>query len=151
MHAEPAARSQVKVIDSWALMAWLKDQQPAAEIVEGLCTLARAHEIRLVINIMNLGDVFYLTAKAKGTEAAEMVVEQLATMPLEVRPAPNALVLEAARIKGRFPVAYADAFAAATAIREGAPLVTGDPEMKRLRREGLVQLEWIGSRASRGD
>ena len=149
MSAEPAARMPVKVIDSWALMAWLKDQQPASERVEALWGKARAREVRLVINVVNLGEVYYLTAKAKGIESAEMVLEQLGAMPLEVRPAPNGVVFEAARIKAEFSVSYADAFAAATAIRERAPLVTGDPELRMLARRRLLHLEWIGSRGSR--
>ena len=41
----------------------------------------------------------------------------------------RALILEAARIKADYPMSYADAFAAATAIQLGAPLWTGDPEL----------------------
>jgi len=38
-------------------------------------------------------------------------------------------VLAAARIKAMHPLAYADAFAIATAAAHGAILLTGDPEM----------------------
>ena len=38
-------------------------------------------------------------------------------------------VLEAARIKADHPMAYADAFAAATTVGHGATLWTGDPEL----------------------
>jgi predicted nucleic acid-binding protein len=52
----------------------------------------------------------------------------------------NALpdVLEAARIKARYAIAYADCFAVATALREGAPIVTGDPQFKKV--EDIVQV-----------
>ncbi len=50
-------------------------------------------------------------------------------------------VLEAARIKTQFPVSYADAFAVATAIKERAVLMTGDPELKHV--EALVTIEWL--------
>ena len=49
--------------------------------------------------------------------------------------------MEAARLKARFPLAYADAFALATAIRFGARLVTGDPEFEVA--EDLVDVEWL--------
>jgi len=35
----------------------------------------------------------------------------------------------------------ADCFAAATAIREKAAIITGDPEFKQLEKE--VEIEWI--------
>jgi len=38
-------------------------------------------------------------------------------------------ILEAAAIKARHPVAYADAFAVATSIAYDAALMTGDPEI----------------------
>ena len=38
-------------------------------------------------------------------------------------------VLEAAAIKADHPMAYADAFAVATAVAHDATLVTGDPEL----------------------
>lgn len=40
-----------------------------------------------------------------------------------------ARVMAAARIKAKHPLAYADAFAVATAAAHGAVLLTGDPEL----------------------
>ncbi|HDM09965.1 MAG TPA: hypothetical protein ENF92_05550 [Desulfobacteraceae bacterium] len=45
---------------------------------------------------------------------------------------------EAARLKGRFAIAYADAFAAQVAAEKGIPLITGDKELSLLEREGLI-------------
>jgi predicted nucleic acid-binding protein len=36
--------------------------------------------------------------------------------------------LEAAEIKAQYPIAYADAFIVATALREEARIITGDPD-----------------------
>lgn len=137
-----------KVLDAWALVAWLRDRTPAAEAVEALLSQAKAGRVRLLVNIVNLGEVFYITAKADGVPRAEYVLEELKHLPLEVCPAPNSLVLEAARLMGRHPISYADAFAVATALREGFPIVTGDPELKKLAGGGTVIVEWIGSSAS---
>jgi len=49
--------------------------------------------------------------------------------------------IEAAKIKSRYAVSFADCFAAATAIREKAEIVTGDPEFKKL--EEQVDIVWI--------
>lgn len=68
----------------------------------------------------------------EGTEPAAGRVEQILTdlrprldldLPSEHR------VLAAATIKADHPMAYADAFAAATAAAHDATLLTGDPEL----------------------
>jgi ribonuclease VapC len=50
-------------------------------------------------------------------------------------------VIEAARIKAHHPLSFADCFAVATAARENAIVVTGDPEFKAV--EKLVEIEWL--------
>ena len=123
---------ELKVLDSWIIMGWLKDQKPACDVMERLWEQARQRKLRLVASIINLGEIYYLTAKARNIETAESVVEQLQKMPLEIQPASDSMVFRAARLKGRFPISYADAFAAATAVMAKAPLVTGDPKMRKL-------------------
>lgn len=49
--------------------------------------------------------------------------------------------LEAAEIKAQYPIAYADAFIVATALREEARIITGDPDFKKV--EHLVHVEWL--------
>ena len=132
------------VLDSWILLAWLKKQEPGAAFMADLWEKAFRGEVRLMANIVNLGEVFYLTAKASNLETADNVLENLRARPLEILSVPDALAWEAARVKARFPVSYADAFAAATAARSDCPLVTGDPEMRRIEAAGLVDLEWAG-------
>jgi len=39
-------------------------------------------------------------------------------------------IWHAAMLKGRFPISYADAFAAALSLKYNCPLVTGDPEFR---------------------
>jgi hypothetical protein len=45
--------------------------------------------------------------------------------------------------KARYPIAYADAFAAALALELQAPLLTGDPDFQLLERDGALSIEWI--------
>jgi predicted nucleic acid-binding protein len=130
-------------LDSWVILAWLKDQPPGAGAMAALWEQAEAGRVQLVMNIVNLGEVFYLVAKARGEASARTVLQNLQARRLEIVPAPDDLVLEAATLKARYPISYADAFAAATALARGAPLVTGDPEMRSLTGEGL-RLEWAG-------
>jgi len=133
-----------RVLDSRILMAWLKDQPPGAEAMDRLWRSAARGEVRLILSLLNLGEVYYLTARAKSVAAAGRVLEQLRAMSLEIWPVSEALVLEAAQLKARYAISYADAFAAATAISTEALLVTGDTEFRKLERDGVLELDWAG-------
>jgi uncharacterized protein len=77
---------------------------------------------------INLGEVFYIVHRATGVERARAVTVDLRHQ-LQLDLPSESRVLEAASIKARYPLAYADAFAIATAVAHGASLLTGDPEI----------------------
>jgi predicted nucleic acid-binding protein len=131
----PAA--QRWVLDSFALLAFLNKERGFDRVRR----LLRAAAEPLAINEINIGEVYYITARGRSREQAEEVLRRLETLP--IRAVSNAYddVLEAARIKARLPIGYADAFAVATAIREGAVLVTGDPELRAAAH--LVKITWL--------
>lgn len=52
-------------------------------------------------------------------------------------------VIAATRLKATRRISYADGFAAALAAREGASLVTGDPELRRMT--DVLTVEWLGA------
>lgn len=132
------------VLDAWAIMVWLKDRQPAAGRVRLLLEAADRREVRLAMNIVNLGEVLYLSAKARDIAYGRRVLETLQSRVISVS-AHDELVMLAATLKARHAISYADAFAVATALLQEAPLVTGDPELKVLAGvEKTLQLEWIG-------
>jgi predicted nucleic acid-binding protein len=111
------------VLDSWAVLRLLEGSQPAAGRVDSVLTAERP-----VMSWMNLGEVFYVVRRLRGEQHAVDTVRDLKPrlnldLPSEER------VLEAARLKADHPIAYADAFAAATAIAHGAALLTGDPQL----------------------
>jgi ribonuclease VapC len=81
-----------------------------------------------IMSLINLGEVAYIIERRAGTDRALTVVRGLRRqlkldLPTESR------VLEAAHLKAHHAVAYADAFAVATAIAHDAILLTGDPEI----------------------
>ena len=77
---------------------------------------------------INLGEVAYVVERLAGKDRARRVVRELRRQVALELPTP-ARVLEAAHIKAGHAMAYADAFALATAIAHGATLLTGDPEI----------------------
>ncbi len=74
------------VLDAWAIMAWLKGQQPAAARVRLLLEAADSRERKLLMNIVNLGEVFYLSVKAKDVAYGERVLENLRPRIVPSRP-----------------------------------------------------------------
>ena len=132
------------VLDAWAIMAWLKGQQPAADRVRTLLEEAGDRRRKLEMNIVNLGEVFYLCVKAKNQAYGRRVLEALRPRVTKIS-ASDELVMLAATLKARNAISYAHAFAAATAILQEAPLVTGDPELKAMgAAEKALRVEWIG-------
>jgi len=128
------------LLDSFALLAFL-NREHGFEKVRSLLRAAEASAERLLMNEINIGEVYYITAKDRSIEQAEEFLHRLETLP--IRPVPNSFadVMEAARIKARFPISYADAFAVATAIRMDAVIVTEDPEFRAV--EHLVTVDWL--------
>ncbi len=127
------------VFDSYALLAYLKEERGYARVKELMCPEGGD----LLINSVNVGEVFYVLAGERGVEGAEHFLSVvLPNLPIIV--VENSLedVIAAARIKAGHALSYADCFAAATAIRERAPLVTGDPEFKKLGK--VLDIDWIG-------
>ncbi len=111
------------VLDSWAILRYLEDAEPAASTVGELL-----EQERPVVSWINLGEVYYVVSRLHGEDAADQTKRDLrdstdAELPAATR------IIEAARIKAEYPLAYADAFAAATAVAHDAVLWTGDPEL----------------------
>lgn len=113
------------VLDSWAVVAVLR-AEPAGVRAAELIAPATA-----VISWINLGEVVYLRTREIGQEHAQAEARALAATITAEFP-DERLVLGAARFKAAGRLSYADAFAAATAERHDAPLLTGDPELVAL-------------------
>lgn len=111
------------VLDSWAVIGYLTDASSVGTKVERL--LARE---RPIMSWINLGEVFYIVRRRHGESAAAEAVRDLRHQIDAELPSAES-VIATARIKSDHAMAYADAFAAATAIAHEAVLWTGDPEL----------------------
>jgi predicted nucleic acid-binding protein len=74
--------------------------------------------------------VYYIIHRAVSSGEADCTVALLRPMVTLDAPTPDR-VMAAARIKAEHPLAYADAFALATAVAHDAVLLTGEPEITR--------------------
>jgi len=135
------------VLDAWAIIAYLQEEEPAASRVRQLLMQARRQHIRLRMSVINLGEVYYRVGKVKGAAAAEIAMTNLRRLAMTIVPASTPVVMAAAKLKMCYAISYADAFAVATATDADAILVTGDPELVKLAE--IVKIEQI-SRQSRG-
>ncbi len=133
-----------KILDAWAVLAWLHDEWPAAGKVQELVEGAEGGATQLSMRMIDVGEVYYRLARKLGSQEAKAFLRELKGIPVKTLPVPKGLVIEAAQLKSQHPISYADAFAVATAIREKAPLVSGDPELQAFSGSGLVEIEWVG-------
>ena len=134
------ANRPVYLLDSFALLAYL-NAEPGGRRVQDVLTLAKDHKCHLVMSLINLGEVLYITERSRGLPAAQSVQALVESLPLELLEASRDLILEAAHIKASRALSYADSLAAASAIRENAVILTGDPEFKTVA--DLVKVEWL--------
>jgi PIN domain nuclease of toxin-antitoxin system len=128
------------LLDSFALLAYLNDEAGGGRVQEVLA-LGKSHKCRLMMSLINLGEVLYITERKRGLPAAQTVQALVESLPLELLEASRDLILDAAHIKALHALSYADAFAVASAIRESAIILTGDPEYQSV--EDLVKVEWL--------
>ncbi len=128
------------MLDSFALLAFLGKERGFEKVKALLRGAVHARE-PLLMNEINVGEVYYITARYRSVELAEEMLRRLETLPIQ--PVGNSFteVLEAARVKAGFSISYADAVAVATAVRMDAVLVTGDPELRQI--EHLVPIDWL--------
>lgn len=133
------------VLDSWALLAFLRNE-PSAEVVQALLEKAAQRDSHALMTEVNYAEVKYITLRKEGEARWRAVADALVSLPLEFVPVTRTLADQAADFKSRFAMSLADAFAAALAKERKAELVTGDLEFKPLADE--IKIHWL-DRAAR--
>lgn len=132
---------KTRVLDSWAILEWMSGRKPAVDAVDRLFNEAEAGSTRLLLSAINAGEVYYFLRKNHSEALAESWRESSRALPATIEVPSIDEIWAAASLKGRFPIAYADAFAAALAQKYNCPLVTGDPEFRTVAQ---LELDWIG-------
>ena len=129
------------VLDSFALLAYLNKEDGFEKVRKILAKAQEAGDC-VLMNEITIGETFYILYRERGPEKAEYFLDTiLAGLPVEMVGNSLENVIDAARIKAQYPLSFADCFAAATAQREKAALVTGDPEFSNI--EHMVKIDWI--------
>lgn len=119
------------VLDSFALPAYFQGESAALKVKE-ILEQARDEEAVVFLSLINLGEILYTVERRLGRDVSREILQDILALPVRLAEVTLERVLSAAGIKASFPLSYADAFAAALAQEMAAPVVTGDPEYKRV-------------------
>ena len=132
------------VLDAHALMVLFNDE-PGAEEVEKILIKAESGSQKLLMSVVNWGEIYYSILRGASPEMAEAKAHEIAGMQIELVPVDTRdleLVRQAAVFKATKKMSYADCFAAALAKTRNAELVTGDSEFKVVETE-LKKIRWL--------
>lgn len=130
------------VLDAYALFSHF-GYNPGGEQVDEILKAAQAGACELYLSEINLGELVYGIERALGKKRAMETLAVIRQFAITRCAASWPRILAAAHVKAHYPVSYADAFAVALAQEMDGPVVTGDPEFKRVEDEGLISVVWL--------
>ena len=130
-----------RLLDSYALLAYL-NKEVGYEKVRAVLANAQQSSLPVLMNELNVGETYYILYRKRGHEQAEYFLDTvMAGLPVAMISNDFNVVISAAKIKAQHALSFADCFAVATAQRENAVILTGDPEFKNV--EKFVEIDWL--------
>ncbi|CAN5602498.1 type II toxin-antitoxin system VapC family toxin [soil metagenome] len=132
------------VIDAQPVVAFIKREREWRRVGDAIASAARG-EIALRLTSVNAGEVIMAVEREFGATVAHRVLDAVQQWT-DVESVDLELAARAAWFKLRGGISYADCFAAALAHRDGLPLITGDPEFRRV--EDVIRVVWLDSLAT---
>jgi predicted nucleic acid-binding protein len=131
-------------VDSWGVLEWVYRTEPAMSAFRQRLDAAVRGEITLIASRITLGEITYNIVGRQLRGEIDQTPFDGSVLPWTIEPVDDKIVDEAAQLKARYPISYADAFVAALAIRYGSPVLTGDMDFLKLSTAGLLTVDWIG-------
>jgi ribonuclease VapC len=129
----------VSAIDAQPLVAFIR-QEPGWERIGQAIEEAVAGSRTLRLTAVNAGEVTYAVERQLGALAGRRALVAVQAWT-EVISVDLDLAARAGWLKLRGGISYADCFAAALAHRDRIPLITGDPEFRRV--EDVIEIAWL--------
>jgi len=129
------------ILDACALIAALTDE-PGVEVIEPLFLRTDAE---IVMNKLNLLEVYYNIYRYAGAKAADEVLDEITRSPIRVlSEITEAVFKEAGKLKASYRISLADAVALAEASVSGGSLVTSDHhEFDPVHKAEDISFVWI--------
>ena len=132
------------ILDACALIALLRDE-PGADVVEGVFKQALEKTATIVMNKLNLLEVYYDTCRLYDKRTADMVFEDIQQLPVVIQSELTDEVLkEAGRLKASYKISIADSVVLAEALVSGGALLTSDHhEFEAVEKSEKIKFHWI--------
>ncbi len=131
------------VLDSFALIGYLENEVFSTR-VEKILKQAREGKSLIYLHAIHLGEVYHITLREQGQVLADLAYARIRAFPLNyIDIIDEELLRTAATLKAKYPISYADAFAAAMSVMNNAFLLTGDPEFQTLEKKENISIEWL--------
>lgn len=132
-------------LDACALLSLLNEEVGKGyETVRELLDRAAVGEIVLLMNLVNLVEVYYRFIQLRGVDVADVVMEPVKSLPIKfVSTITDDIYSETARFKALYSISLADAFLCATTKNFSATIVTKDKELKAPEEAGEFSVLWL--------
>ncbi len=118
------------VLDANAVIRFFKvGNAGGGEKVQELFLQAQRNQARLSMSVINMGEVLYVLIKNVGEQRALHYIQVL-QHGVTIVEADVRQTIQAATLKHRYKLGYADSFAAALALASKATLVSADPSFE---------------------
>jgi predicted nucleic acid-binding protein len=127
------------VFDANAILRYFRVvEAEGGDKVQEIFDLAKRAEAHLLMSVANFGEVYYVLLKLVGERATRDYINKLQNS-MTLVDADRASSLEAALLKHRYKIGYADSFAASLALSRKATLVSSDPAFEKFGKS----LKWL--------
>ncbi len=120
------------LFDSSAFLTLFEDED-GAETVQRLLERAKKGEIIVFTSFVSFTEIFYITLREKGEEAAKKRIKIMNRLVITRVESSQELGLIAGRLKATHRISFADTWIGATAMFYDAILVHKDPEFEQLK------------------
>jgi len=135
---------KIFVFDACALIAFLNDEA-GSDIVEKLLEKAKHGKADLIMNKINLLEIYYGVYREDGDETAVSVLQTIEKLPIQIiHLISDEVFLEAGMLKAKHKISLADSIAVAEANIRKSILVTADHhELDKLEELKMFKPYWI--------
>ena len=130
------------VFDSYALIALFR-QEEGYQLIRDLLVKIANEESEGFISAFNIGELYYMISRKSNSKKAEAAINAVKQMPIQIVEPDLKMSLDAAAIKAKYSLSYANAFAAILTINKKATLITGDKEFETLTGEVNFKVKYL--------
>ena len=136
--------SKVYVLDACAVIAALSNEKGADKVAK-IYSEAVLGNAKIIMNIINLLEVYYGDYRVHGKESADEMMKSIISSPTIINSEITANIFaEAGRLKATYKISLADSIALAQAKVENAFLLTSDHhEFDVIEANEPIQFLWI--------